>query len=199
MKDRAVLFLSQIGTADATLVGSKAATLGQLLQAGITVPNGFVIPATVFDEFIAENDLASAIADLEALTQRSPSDLEGASELKRVTQTFSRAPLAPSLVRDLHDAFAGLVGATGAVVVRSSAIGEDRPEASAAGQQLTVLNVRHFDDFLLALRECWASLFSLPALHYRARFARSSGLPRIAVLVQSQITVQVAGTLFTVD
>ncbi|HUX86502.1 MAG TPA: PEP/pyruvate-binding domain-containing protein, partial [Chloroflexota bacterium] len=88
---------------------------------------------------------------------------------------------------------------TGAVVVRSSAIGEDGSEASSAGQQLTVLNVCCFDDFLRALRQCWASLFCLPALHYRARFTPTDHSPRIAVLVQSQMTVQVAGTLFTVD
>ncbi|HVB97265.1 MAG TPA: PEP/pyruvate-binding domain-containing protein [Chloroflexota bacterium] len=195
----ALLFLNQVGLADASLVGPKAATLGQLLQSGIAVPNGFVIPATVYDDFVAENHLDATIASLESLGRQGDVEVDRSTEFDRVQQVFRSAILAPTVIRDVHGAFAQLVGETGAVVVRSSAIDEDGSEASSAGQQLTVLNVRLFDDFLRALRQCWASLFRLPAIHYRSRFAPADRLPRIAVLVQSQITVQVAGTLFTVD
>lgn len=45
--------------------------------------------------------------------------------------------------------------------VRSSAIGEDSEEMSAAGQMTTFLNLRDFDDILHAIVKCWASQFSV--------------------------------------
>jgi pyruvate, water dikinase len=54
-----------------------------------------------------------------------------------------------------------------AVAVRSSATAEDLPEASFAGQQETYLNVSGAGDLLAACRDCYASLFTDRAIHYR--------------------------------
>ena len=53
------------------------------------------------------------------------------------------------------------------VAVRSSAVAEDLPNASFAGQQDTFLNVDNFTDFINALKECIASLFNARAISYR--------------------------------
>lgn len=51
--------------------------------------------------------------------------------------------------------------------VRSSAIGEDSEETSAAGQNLTYLGIRIVDDIVESVAKCWASLFSYQSVEYR--------------------------------
>ena len=51
--------------------------------------------------------------------------------------------------------------------VRSSAIGEDSEELSAAGQNETFLGCRGEDRILKALRQCWASLYAYQSVEYR--------------------------------
>lgn len=52
--------------------------------------------------------------------------------------------------------------------VRSSAIGEDSENLSAAGQNKTLLGVRgEVTDILEAIQSCWASLYTLQSVQYR--------------------------------
>ena len=46
---------------DAALAGGKGASLGEMTQAGIPVPPGFVILSTTFDQFIKDADLVQEI------------------------------------------------------------------------------------------------------------------------------------------
>ena len=59
------------------------------------------------------------------------------------------------------------------VAVRSSALGEDSEDATFAGQQETYLWVRGVEHVCDAVRDCWASLYSPPAISYRVRLGRS--------------------------
>lgn len=199
MIQRSVLPLDQVDLRHAPAIGTKAATLGQLHRAGIPIPSGFVVSTAAYQSFVEQNDLVATIAELEALARRSLYTNQLATRLDRIAVAFERGVVPAPTIDALREAFAEIVEETGAVVVRSSAIGEDGPDASFAGQQLSILNIRRFDDLLRALRRCWASLFGLSALRYRARFARSDQPPAIAVIVQAQIACEAAGTLFTVD
>lgn len=51
--------------------------------------------------------------------------------------------------------------------VRSSAIGEDSEETSAAGQNSTYLGAKDANDVLGCVAKCWASLFSYQSVEYR--------------------------------
>lgn len=83
-----------------------------------------------------------------------------------------------------------------ALAVRSSAVGEDSNDASFAGQHLSVLNVMRADAMLDAIRSVHASAHTPAALAYRARM-RVPGEPVIAVVLQRQISSEVAGVMFT--
>ena len=80
------------------------------------------------------------------------------------------------------------------VAVRSSALDEDGPTASFAGQHETVLNVVGLDAVLAAVERTWRSLRSEAALTYR----RAHGLPEtglaLAVLVQRMVRADVSGS-----
>ncbi len=99
-------------------------------------------------------------------------------------------------------AYARLVGGSaspGPVAVRSSALDEDGPSASFAGQHETILGVVGLDAVLEAIARTWASLRSDAALTYR----RDHGLPQdglaLAVLVQRLVVADASGVAFSAD
>ncbi|MGH2937372.1 MAG: PEP/pyruvate-binding domain-containing protein [Solirubrobacterales bacterium] len=84
----------------------------------------------------------------------------------------------------------------GPVSVRSSGIGEDSGQTSFAGQHATVLNVRHDDEVVAAVKEVHASAHGETALAYRQMLG-IEGEPRIGVVVQRLVEPETAGVLFT--
>lgn len=84
------------------------------------------------------------------------------------------------------------------VAVRSSAIGEDGPDASFAGQHVSVLNVVDPDAVLTAIANVWSSGRSESARAYRERM-QVKGVPQVAAIVQALVPSDVAGVLFTAD
>ncbi|MEV4840957.1 PEP/pyruvate-binding domain-containing protein [Nonomuraea sp. NPDC049486] len=98
--------------------------------------------------------------------------------------------------RELVEAYERLGG--GRVAVRSSAIAEDLPEASFAGQQDTYLGVEGHAELIDAVRRCWDSLFTERAVAYRAA-VHVEDEPAMAVVVQRMIDPVVAGVMFTAN
>ncbi len=64
-----VLRFADVGLGDVPSVGGKGASLGELLRAGIRVPNGFVVTTAAFRQAIehldAEGDIVRRIAALD--------------------------------------------------------------------------------------------------------------------------------------
>ena len=85
------------------------------------------------------------------------------------------------------------------MAVRSSATAEDLPEAAFAGQQETFLGVVGPDALLVAVRRCWASLWSDRAIVYRARLGLDPEAVKLAVVVQRLVAAEAAGVLFTAN
>ncbi|BAY11815.1 glycerol-3-phosphate acyltransferase [Calothrix sp. NIES-2098] len=83
------------------------------------------------------------------------------------------------------------------LVVRSSAIGEDSEQASAAGQYETVLNVTSEQQLKEAIAQVRASYDQPAAVQYR----RDRGLPdqAMAVLIQQQVQSVYSGVAFSRD
>lgn len=83
------------------------------------------------------------------------------------------------------------------VVVRSSALGEDTTEASAAGQYTSILNVSDQETLAAAITRCFSSYNNPSAAQYR----RDLGLPEsgMAVVVQQQVQGVYSGVAFSRD
>jgi len=83
------------------------------------------------------------------------------------------------------------------LVVRSSAVGEDSEQASAAGQYETVLNVTSREALQQAIARCRASYFASAAVQYR----HERGLPEdaMALLIQKQVRGVFSGVAFSRD
>jgi len=79
------------------------------------------------------------------------------------------------------------------MVVRSSALVEDRFGTSFAGQFESYLGLETEDEFLTAVRSCWAALWATRVLRYMAAHDASPADTAMAVLVQPLIDARVSG------
>ena len=186
--------LAELRAADGTAFGGKSSALGELIAAGIPVPPGFALSTAGYQAFVAGAGLEPMIAS--AMSGLEPGDVEtvGAAS-HRIGEAMRSAPI-PSSVRDeVAERYAGL--GEPPVAVRSSALGEDSREATFAGQQETYLWVRGAEGVCDAVRDCWVSLYSPPAITYRARLRAATGEPAMGVAVQQMVDAEVSGVMFT--
>jgi pyruvate,water dikinase len=151
-----------VGKDDIDKVGGKNASLGEmtahLADLGVSVPGGFATTAAAYREFLNHDGLdqriAAAMADLDV------DDIDALTRIGREIRGWIVAtPLPEPLRQALESHYRELTdgaGAEASVAVRSSATAEDLPEASFAGQQETFLNVRGFDNVLLAVKDVFA-------------------------------------------
>ena len=185
--------LAELRHADSGSFGGKSSTLGELIAGGIPVPPGFAVSTSAFCAFVDEAGLVGKIA---AETARiSPGDVESIGAASHAISEAMRFAPVPDAVRDeVAQRYAEL--GEPPVAVRSSALGEDSQDATFAGQQETYLWVRGADHVCDAVRDCWVSLFSSPAIAYRAQLGVGDE-PAMGVAVQLMVDAEVSGVLFT--
>lgn len=160
-----------IRSADIESVGGKNASLGemysQLLSKGINVPDGFAITTTGFMRFIDFNQLQHPLAIL--MRQLDTSDFNNLQQVGSAARKLMMNATMPSDLEDaIRDSYYRLCSGTErAVAVRSSATAEDLPQASFAGQHESYLNISGADNLVLAVKKCFASLYTDRAIKYR--------------------------------
>ena len=178
-RDRSSLFLAD--------GGGKAANLARITQHGLRVPPWFCLSARAFDAFVNQHGLHNRLTlagdrgqfarQVEDLFLSRPLPAQVEEELFRMIETMN-----------LGEAF---------LAIRSSAIDEDSPTASFAGQHSSFLYQKGDDAISASVRRCWASGFSERALAYR----QEQGLPvsdiRVAVVIQEMVPAAVSGVAFS--
>ena len=197
-----VVKFEDLSKSDIGIAGGKGANLGELTQAGIPVPPGFVVTAQAYEKFMDEagiNDQVMGI--LEKIDINDTKALQAAAE--EIKQIIIEAPIPEDLVlfiREFYNELCQRVGEDDTdVAIRSSATAEDLPEASFAGQQDTFLHVSGDDEVIEYIRKCWASLFEARAIFYREENNFEHSKVYIAVVVQKMAIADKAGVMFTVN
>ncbi|MCZ2860589.1 phosphoenolpyruvate synthase [Blastococcus sp. VKM Ac-2987] len=196
--------LGDVRLSDVDRVGGKGANLGELLHAGLPVPDGLVVTAAALRAAVAAAGLPEELdrRHREALAAARPGAPAAvrdrlAAACRDVQQLVRRAGPPPALVAELRTAYAAL-GQAPPVAVRSSAVGEDSGEASFAGMNASFTNVSGVDAVLAAVVDCWASVFAPRSVAYRAERG-DPDVPDLAVVVQLMVTARRAGVAFTAD
>lgn len=191
-----VAWFADVGIKDRPTVGGKGGSLGELTQAGIAVPPGFVVTTAAFELFLSALEAKEAIRPLvEALD---PDDHAAATVLsEKLRARVMGDPMPPEVETAIISAMRQLCPEGQPVAVRSSATTEDAEDASFAGLQDTFLWVLTPEDMAHKVRECWGSLYSVESMTYR----RKHGLPEagvaMAVVVQQMVDALCAGVMFT--
>jgi pyruvate,water dikinase len=196
-----VEFFEELNKEDVAIAGGKGANLGELTQAGIPVPPGFVITSRTYDQFIKETGIFNDIMDiLDATDVNNNQELQqAAKDIKKIINETEIPDDIKIIIIEAYNALCRRIGKENAfVAVRSSATAEDLPEASFAGQQDTYLNVKGEADLLTYVRKCWASLFGARAIFYREENNFDHSKVYIAVVVQEMVEAEKAGVMFTV-
>jgi pyruvate,water dikinase len=175
---------------DPNRFGPKAANQAVLGQAGLPVLDGFCISADAYRHQVAALGLDASAHG--AFASSDPADARRCAlemKLGLLDQPIDAAVLEPLLAawRDLVDRTGPLV------VVRSSALVEDRFGSSFAGQFESYLGIEHEEELLTAVRSCWAALWSTRALRYMATHDLDPADTAMAVLVQPLVRARCAG------
>ena len=184
----------KIGKRDAAIAGGKGASLGEMTNAGIPVPPGFVVLASAFEQFLEETDLDVEIDSiLHKVNHKEIHTVEKASEEIQALILGEKMPedIAAAVLADFKKLGAPFVA------VRSSATAEDSSAAAWAGQLDSYLNTTEAD-LLQKVQKCWASLFTPRAIFYRFEKELHKQEISVAVVVQKMVESEVSGIAFSV-
>ncbi len=185
---------TKLNKTDTHLAGGKGASLGEMTQAKIPVPPGFVLTAPAFDRFLEETDLTQEIeAQLNKVNYEDVNSVDNAS--RTIADLIHDAKFPEDLQKDVLDHFKRLDAHW--VAVRSSATAEDSSTASWAGELESYLNTDK-EHLLGNVKKCWASLFTPRAIVYRMEKGMREIKVSVAVVVQAMVQADVAGICFTV-
>jgi len=183
-----VRFLQELTKEDLPLAGGKGANLGELVLAGMKVPQGCVLTVEGYRRCVTQARLPEVdVNDMEALDKVT-------DELQRQIKNIS---IRDDVTSEIIEAYRSM--GSPIVAVRSSATAEDLPSASFAGQQETYLNVQGESEVLEAIKKCWASLWAPRAVQYRALQGFGESEVALAVVIQKMAPHEVSGVVFTVN
>ncbi len=165
---------------DDDILGGKALGLLKLTQAGLPVPEWFLVRRSAFDACLKHSGIGT----------RDPSIACG--------DRLDELEIAPAVQRELEAALKTLCPSQETVAVRSSAVEEDSAAKSYAGQ---------FESYLFVaptnvpdnLRNVWRSGYARRVANYRTTAKVSSEPGPPVVIVQRQIVSEVSGVAFSAD
>ncbi|MBA2528198.1 MAG: phosphoenolpyruvate synthase [Pyrinomonadaceae bacterium] len=202
-----VLDLSEVGAGDVELVGGKCASLGELFRAlvprGVRAVDGFATTSEAYRLLLSMAGLDGRLREL--MSGLDHNDIRALNDAGRKARALMLdTPLPKEVDQAILGAYRRLcqrLGRTPEVAVRSSATAEDLPDASFAGQQDTLLNVRGEDRLIEACHRCFASLWTDRAISYRAARGFDHFEVALSIGVQPMVRSDQAcsGVMFTLD
>lgn len=206
--DPLILWFQDVNNDSVAQVGGKNASLGEMYRElsseGIRVPNGFIVTAHAYRNFIAEAGLEDRIR--EAMDGMDPDDTRSLQKAgKRIRELIIQAELPAALVSGIQEAYQQLSeeyeDEAVDVAVRSSATAEDLPGASFAGEHETFLNVSGPAAVVEASKKAMASLFNDRAISYRVHQGFDHFDVALSVGIQKMVRADegASGVLFTLD
>jgi len=194
------------------IVGSKAANLKEAANiTGIKIPRGFCVTTDLFDAYLASINIQDLFSELELLLEnwekssRQPENRRKIEDdIVIISEKIKDRILTGTLTKAQSDAISDFYEQLSnnkkiLVAVRSSAMAEDMPEASFAGQYETHLNQMGLDQVIEAIKKVWASTYNFNAIMYRNKNKILPEKVKMAVLIQEMINADSAGTAFSVD
>lgn len=193
------------------LVGGKCSSLGELYnlsnKINFSIADGFSITTVLYDEFIKYNNLNELIEkkinDINNDLTENIKNLDTISKELRdmiISSNFSEEHY-NEIQNNYNELCAHYRKNNLDVAIRSSAIAEDLPNASFAGQQDTYLNIKGIDNLFISIKKCFASLFNSRAISYRKTHNIKLNDVKISVAIQKMVRSDIgsAGVAFSID
>jgi len=184
-------FLVPLGAPEASeaeRVGPKAANLAALDRAGLPTPGGFCLTADAYRRQVAALGLDEM---LRGFGDASPPEQRRMSVEIRLA--LYEQPIVPEILAPLLDSWRNQRQSGAPTVVRSSALLEDRAGANFAGQFESFLGLTDEKEFLVAVRACWAALWTATARRYMSNHGLNPADTAMAVLIQPLVAARASG------
>lgn len=184
-----IIPLDDARAVDPDTVGPKAANLARLAQDGLPTPGGFCLSAAAYRRQIVEHGLEAAVQ------QYATADVREQRRLSvEIRIGLYEGAVAPAIADPLLEEWARQREQSGQLgVVRSSALIEDRKGANFAGQFESFLGLDSEDEFLTAVRACWAALWTTQARRYMDNAGLCPADTAMAVLIQPLVDARASG------
>ena len=190
------------------LVGGKNSSLGELYtlsqKLNFSIADGFAITTQLYDTFIQQNNFEDFIQE-----QLNLVNINNIKELEKISNTLISKIISGEFTHEQQSEIEQKYNELSkkyfvnhlTIAVRSSAIAEDLPNASFAGQQDTYLNVTYIDKIIIYIKKCFASLFNTRAISYRKTHDISIEDVKISVAIQKMVRSDIAsaGVAFSID
>lgn len=213
LQRKAFISLSAIRAKDSgRIAGPKAANLGELKHVfPDAVTDGLVVPFGQFYDYVNGLRAPQGEGSLYAWMKReyaSLGDYQGAQKAKRTSRVLAQirqrileGELGPGFRAGLKHSLAQVFGAGEdySVFVRSDTNVEDLAGFTGAGLNLTLPNVRGFENLVAAIKKVWASPFTERAFAWRQQ--RMDRPERVfpSVLLLRSVGVDKSGVMLTMD
>jgi pyruvate, water dikinase len=183
--------ISDPAARDVDRVGPKAGNLAALGQAGLPIPDSICVDAGAYRRQLASFgfDLTPPGGDTDEQIMASR------RQAIAVRLALLSKPIIPELLAPLLAARSALLERSGGapLAVRSSSLVEDRFGSSFAGQFESYLGLETEEDFLTAVRACWAALWAPRVLRHMLNQKASPADTAMGVLIQPLVPARVSG------
>ena len=190
-----ILWLKNTSKEDAFSTGSKAATLGELLQERFPIPDGFVVTSFAYFHFLNENKLIHKINQLLTTINYTHPDsvLQVAHHIQKLIETTK---LSETFLANITKAYHQLNGSfvNAPVFLHVSPTGTTSSTLSQ-----TYANVHGETNLMLKIKHAWASLFEPEVIMNRHHKHIDHFQDGIALIVQKTVIGEHMGTMMTVD
>lgn len=182
--------LSAPEAADVARFGPKGANLAKLAHAGLPTPGGYCLSADAYRLQIKALGLEESA--------RGAFAADDGAQARRCALNMKIGlmdePITPEILEPLLEVWNSIKAQHGLpIVVRSSALVEDRFGSSFAGQFESFLDLEDETDFQTAIRACWAAMWSTRALRYMATHDLDPADTAMALIIQPLIPALAAG------
>jgi pyruvate,water dikinase len=193
---RFALTLHEVDKAHRLLVGGKAFALARMARNGISVPPAVCVSTEAYDQFVDSSHLRGKIL---MEFHRKPFEQMRWEEMwdvaLRIQNLFINSEIPTAIASSLANVMRKSFGDK-AVVVRSSAVGEDSVKTSFAGIHESYVNVKGTEEILEHIKLVWASLWSDAAMLYRREIGLDITNSRMGVVVQELVQGEKSGIIF---
>lgn len=210
MDNKNILWFKDCSYKNKQLVGGKCCSLGELYHLSkkmlFSVADGFAITTEMYDSFILGNHFDKVI---ESKLLEMNDHIHNIRELEQKSKELRSLIISGCFTEEqemsIVSAYRELCNIYRSenmeVAIRSSAIAEDLPNASFAGQQDTYLNIKGEKDVVDSVKKCFASLFNSRAISYRNTHQIELCDVKISVAVQKMVRSDIgsAGVAFSID
>jgi pyruvate, water dikinase len=190
-----ILWFNNIVKEDTFSAGQKAVTLGQLLQAGFPIPDGFIVTSLAYFHFLHHNKLIPKINQLlTTINYEHPeSVLQVASHIQKLILTTKPADTDISEITKAYNRLNGSF--TNAPVMMQLS----PTSITSSNLAHTFANVHGDTNLILKIKQTWASLFTPEMIMNRHVKHIDHFQEGIAIIIQKSVVAEHSGTVLTID